>query len=227
LAHGLFSDSSFDVEQADALRRLGHEVVPVDLRGHGRAAKPIYPSAYTFAGLADDVADAVGDRAVVAMGASLGAAAAVAFARGYPRQCRALILLHPAFLYGPRTELAEVAAAARRRGLAHVWGRITRHDQEALRRVVAQDEDAVLAAVEGLAADALLDGPADLAAVAQPTLIVALPGDLLHPGEIAEAYWRHIPTSRLIAETPGDDLLWDRPDDLAMQVDRFLTEVLS
>src|SRR5439155_346773 len=133
MAHGLFSDSSFDVAQADALRALGHEVVAVDLLGHGRADKPISPGAYTFVRLADDIA---------------------------------------------------------------------------------------------AAADALLDGPADLEAIAQPTLIVALPGDLLHPVEVAEAYWRHIPTSRLIAETPGDELLWDRPDDLAMQVDRFLREVL-
>src|SRR5439155_1344197 len=71
-----------------------------------------------------------------------------------------------------------------------------------------------------------LDGPTDLEAIAQPTLIVVLPGDLLHPVEVAEAYWHHIPTSRLIVETPGDGLLWDRPDDLALQVDRFLSEVL-
>ena len=226
MAHGLFSDSSFDVAQADALRALGHEVVAVDLLGHGRADKPISPGAYTFVRLADDIAAAVDGRRVVAMGGSLGAAAALAFARRYPRDCLALVLLHPAFLYGPREELSELAAAARRRGLLDVWRRLTRDDEEAVRRVEAQDELAVLAAVDGLAADALLDGPADLEAIAQPTLIVALPGDLLHPVEVAEAYWHHIPTSRLIVETPGDELLWDRPDDLALQVDRFLSEVL-
>jgi pimeloyl-ACP methyl ester carboxylesterase len=225
MAHGLFSDTSFDVAQADALRARGHQVIAVDLPGHGRSAgKPTDPAAYTFAALADAMAAAVGAAGpVVAMGGSLGAAAALAFARRHPARCQALVLLQPAFLYGPRPELAAAARAARGR-LPQFWAEVT-GDPRSAEQAAAQDEAAVLAAAQGLAADALLDGPADLAGIGQPTLLVGRPGDRAHPIEVAEAYWRHIPTSRLIVETPGDVALWDRPADLAAAVDRFLAEV--
>jgi pimeloyl-ACP methyl ester carboxylesterase len=67
---------------------------------------------------------------------------------------------------------------------------------------------------------------ADLAAVAAPTLLIASPGDPDRPIAVAEAHWRHIPTSRLVVETPGDVRLWERPHDLATRVTRFLREVL-
>lgn len=224
-SHGLFSDTSFDTAQAGALRAAGHEVRPVDLRGHGANPwKPHDPAAYTFDGLADDVAAAAGPGPVVAMGGSLGAAASLAFARRYPQRCSALVLLHPAFLYGPRVELVHVARLGRERGLVEVWRRVT-GDDEAVRRVAAQDEAAMLAAAEGLGRDTLLHGPDDLARVRQPALLVGMPGDKLHPMEVATAYWRLIPTSRLVTETPGDVPLWDRPADLADLVSRFLAEV--
>lgn len=229
LGHGLFSDTSFDTAQAAALRDAGHRVIAVDLRGHGRSpVRSRDPADYTFAALACDLAAALDASGVggpvVAMGGSLGAAAALAFARRFPARCAALVLLQPAFLYGPRTELADIARLGRERGLVGLWRRVT-GDEEAVRRVAAQDEGAVLAAAEGLGRDALLDGPADLEAVTQPTLVVGTPGDKLHPMAIATEHWRRIPTSRLVTETPGDVPLWDRPADLAEQVTRFLREV--
>ena len=69
--------------------------------------------------------------------------------------------------------------------------------------------------------------PAVLARIVAPTLVIAAPGDRLRPVSVAESHWRHIPTSRLIVETPGDVRLWERPDDLATRVTRFLREVLA
>jgi pimeloyl-ACP methyl ester carboxylesterase len=168
-----------------ALRAAGHDVVVVALDG-----------ADTFTDLADQVASAVNGQTVVAMGVSVGSAAALAFARHHSDRCAALVLVHPVFLYGPRPELADAA------------------------------DRAALSLVAALAKDSLLERPDDLAAISQPTLVVGRPGEALHPIEVAEAYWRTIPTSRLVVETPGDVPLLDRPDDLAATVDRFLAEVL-
>src|SRR4051812_9132226 len=170
---------------AGALRSGGHDVVTVPI------------DADTFAGLAAEVAAATDGRAVVAMGVSIGSAAALAFARHQPERCLALVLVHPVFLYGPRPELADAA------------------------------DRAALSLVAALAKDSLLERPEDLGSIGQPTLVVGRPGEALHPIEVAEAYWRTIPKSRLVVETPGDVALLDRPDDLAATVDRFLAEVLA
>ena len=174
------------------------------------------PDSYTFAALADAFGD---ERDVVAVGGSLGSAAALAFARRHPDRCVALVLLHPVVLYGPRRDLVDLAGAVRRHGLSPTWQRLFAADPP------GRDPDVVAAALEGLGRDALLAGPDDLAAVAAPTLVIASAGDALHAMEIAAAYWRLIPTTRMINEVPGDVPLWDRPADLAARIESFLREV--
>lgn len=174
------------------------------------------PASYTFAALADafgvDSADGV-----VAVGGSLASAAAIAFARRTPERCTALVLLHPVVLYGRRAELADLSAAVRRHGVDETWRRLFPSDD-------APERDPA-AALEGLGDDVLLDGPDDLAAIAAPTLLISRAGDPLHAMEIATAYWRTIPTTRMINEVPGDVALWDRPADLAARIVDFLREV--
>jgi pimeloyl-ACP methyl ester carboxylesterase len=202
---------------AAALRADGHDAVVVD------PFTSTDPLAYTFAALADAVAGATVGRPAVALGASLGAGAALAFARHHPDRCQALILFQPVFLYGTRDELREIAGVARQVGaVAPVWQRLFGGDA----RLPDHDDAVVLAALDGLGNDVLIHGPDDLAAVTQPTLLVARAGDALHAMEVATAYWRHIPTTRMVNEVPGDVPFWDRPADLAALVDRFLAEVL-
>jgi len=220
LVHGYLGSAALATAQAEALAAQGLDVVSVTLH----ADKPLDPKSYTFEGLAAMVDVALGDRSgVVAMGASIGAAAAMAFAREHRDRCSAMVLITPAFLYGPRRDLAEIAHMGRDRGLDWVVDHVAGAD--GLRRIDHDDEAAALAALEGLAKCSFLNGRKDLVAVTQPTLIIGMPGDAVHPVEVAEAYWRHIPTSRLITLTPGDVPLWDRPDDLADTVVRFLNEV--
>lgn len=215
LCEGLLAGSV--APAAAALEREGHEAIVVD------PFTSTDPASYTFAALADTVADATGGRPAVALGASLGAGAAVALARRRPECCLALALFQPVFLYGARTELRDLAGVARRLGaFAPVWQRLFGSDA----RPPAHDDALVLAALEGLGSDALLEGPDDLRSIAQPTLLVARAGDALHAMEVATAYWRHIPTTRMVNEVPGDVPFWDRPADLAVLVDRFLAEVL-
>jgi pimeloyl-ACP methyl ester carboxylesterase len=177
------------------------------------------PESYTFAALAAAFDD--GPDPVVAVGGSLGSAAALAFARRRPDRCAALVLLHPVVLYGRRTDLVDLATAIRDRGIQGVWRALFAPDGP----VPGRDGSVVAAALDGVGHDVLLDGPADLAAVAAPTLLVARAGDPLHAMEIATAYWRLIPTTRMVNEVPGDGALWDRPTDLAARITSFLREV--
>jgi len=74
-----------------------HRCVSLDLRGHGRSAKP--EQDYTIAGYADDVAWIIGelglDRPVV-IGHSLGGAVALQLAADHPGVARAVVLDDPA-----------------------------------------------------------------------------------------------------------------------------------
>lgn len=178
------------------------------------------PASYRFAALADTLVDGR-EGPVVAVGGSLGSAAALALARHRPERCAALVLLHPVVLYGRRAELVDLAAAVRRRGLGATWSRLFGDAEPA----PARDASIVAAALEGLGDDVLLEGPADLRSVAAPTLLIARAGDPLHAMEVATAYWRLIPTTRMLNETPGDVALWDRPGDLAARITSFLREV--
>lgn len=176
------------------------------------------PDSYRFASLAGAF-DRGGD--VVAVGGSVGSAAALAFALAHPERCAGLVLLHPIVLYGRRAELVELATAIRARGVETVWRTVFGDDVA----VPHRDATVVAAALEGIGNDVLLDGPDDLRRIAAPTLLVARAGDPLHAMEIATAYWRLIPTTRMVNEVPGDVALWDRPAELAARIDRFLHEV--
>jgi pimeloyl-ACP methyl ester carboxylesterase len=210
VCEGLLRGRAHDL--AAALTDAGHLAVYVD------PFTSDDPASYTFDALADAFDGAAGvDDAVVAVGGSLATAGAVAFARRAPARCAALVLLHPVVLYGPRAELVDLATAVRRHGVEETWRRLFTHD-------APPDRDPA-AALEGLGRDVLLDGPDDLAAIAAPTLLFARAGDALHAMDVATAYWRTIPTTRMINEVPGDVPLWDRPADLATRIGEFLREV--
>jgi pimeloyl-ACP methyl ester carboxylesterase len=202
-------------ELAAALVDDGHDAVYVDPFTSDDAAS------YSFDALADAFdagAGSAGD-GVVAVGGSLASAGALAFARRAPDRCAALVVLHPIVLYGRRTDLVDLAAAVRRHGVDDTWRRLFPDDTPPTRDPAP--------ALEGLGGDVLLDGPDDLAAIAAPTLLVARAGDPLHAMEVATAYWRTIPTTRMINEVPGDVPLWDRPADLAGRIGSFLGEVMA
>lgn len=210
VCEGLLRGRAHDL--AAALVGDGHRAVYVDPFTSDDSAS------YTFDALADafDLADDL-DAGIVAVGGSLASAGALAFARREPDRCAALVLLHPVVLYGPRTELVGLAAAVRRHGVERTWRRLFAHDQPPERDPTA--------ALEGLGGDVLLDRPDELAAITQPTLLIARAGDALHAMDVATAYWRTMPTTRMINEVPGDVPLWDRPADLAARIGDFLREV--
>jgi len=101
LAHGFGGSARNFRAQARSLSDAWR-VVTWDARGHARSDAPRDPAAYSLAALGEDVGRVLesqrasepkrpGERAIVG-GLSLGAAAALAFARAQPERVRALIL---------------------------------------------------------------------------------------------------------------------------------------
>src|SRR5262249_3546514 len=122
LVHGPLDRRALAEEHAAALRRSGLDVVLVDGTGT------------TFEALAEQVvAGLAGAPDAVGMGASVGAAAALAFARRHAEACAALVLVTPPFLYGPRPELGDIARLGLDRGLDWVVGQVS--GTESLRRI--------------------------------------------------------------------------------------------
>lgn len=93
LLHGFaasFDRTWRDNGWVDLLADLGREVIAVDLLGHGDNAKPHEPGAY--AALEDEVAAALPDRPVDAVGFSLGARVLLGVAAEDPRRFRRIVV---------------------------------------------------------------------------------------------------------------------------------------
>lgn len=100
LIHSLAMDRQFWEPVVERL--AAHtSVLTLDCRGHGRSDKPAGP--YTVELMADDVADlmdTIGWESAMIAGASMGGCIALAFAKAYPRQTKALGLIDTTAWYG-------------------------------------------------------------------------------------------------------------------------------
>jgi pimeloyl-ACP methyl ester carboxylesterase len=101
LLHGVGCDHSFMAPQFDAFRGT-HQVVAVDLRGHGRSDKP--QQDYTIAAFADDLAWALRELALerpVVVGHSMGGAIGLELAAEQSERLAGVVLLDTAMLPSP------------------------------------------------------------------------------------------------------------------------------
>jgi pimeloyl-ACP methyl ester carboxylesterase len=99
LVHGLASNARLWDGTAARLTALGHPVVTVDLRGHGRSSKP--DDGYEVATVAGDLAEVIDhlrlDHPVV-VGQSWGGNVALELAAGWPDRIRAIALVDGGWL---------------------------------------------------------------------------------------------------------------------------------
>lgn len=186
LAHGLGGSARNFRPQA---RRFSGawQVVTLDLRGHARSEAPDDPAAYTLDALAGDLGRVLDDRGVeraVVGGLSLGAAAALGFARTAPRRVRGLVLASPPARGGFARVARDFADAIERDGLAaagarYVWGPDSGLDARAAGLVrqgfLEHPPHAIAHLLRGVVAE--LPDPAELAprlaGLRVPTLLVA------------------------------------------------------
>lgn len=129
LAHGLGGSARNFRPQVRALADA-FRVVTFDLRGHARSEAPADAGAYTLEALARDLGRVLDDQGVARAavgGLSLGAAAALAFARTRPERVRGLVLASYPARGGFGRVARAFADAIEREGLAaagarYVWG---------------------------------------------------------------------------------------------------------
>ncbi|MFI2230047.1 bifunctional 3-oxoadipate enol-lactonase/4-carboxymuconolactone decarboxylase PcaDC [Nocardia testacea] len=195
LLGSLGSDRSMWDPQVAALT-ADHEVLAVELRGHGES--PVPAGDYTVAELAGDVLallDRLGRHAVHLVGLSLGGAVAQRIAAHHPTRVRTLTLLCTAAKFGTPQAWLDRAAAVRAEGTGSLADAVVSRwftDGLAARdpELIARSRAMVTATPdEGYAACCVAlahwDGRPDLARITAPTLVIAgaqdpatTPGDM-------------------------------------------------
>lgn len=216
---------------------VGGTRVFFDFRGHGASGVPA-DADWSYAALSRDlraVADATG--ATRAVGVSMGAAAILGVLAGTPDRFERCVLLLPAILDQPRTDVA----AGR---LGQVAQRIEAGDVEAVAELLLtemprelRDSPAVRGYVAERAAQLSGRGVAGLvralatsqpvrdrvllAAVAAPCLVIGQERDDTHPARIAREIAATLPNARLhVFDEPGG--LWTHRAALRRLVPEFL-----
>jgi 3-oxoadipate enol-lactonase len=217
-AHGLTSSRA--AEDATALfpwREIdGLRTIRYDARGHGSSPGPADPASYEWPALALDlvaVLDASGlDRCAIG-GASMGCVTALGATLIVPQRIERLVLVTPPTAWNSRPAqravYEEAARLVERRGIDELI-ELSRGEtppavlgdagalvhQAGLEQIAAMNPD-VLAAILRGAAVSDLPPPGVLAAVTQPTLVLAWVDDAGHPVSTAEILADTLPAADL------------------------------
>ncbi|MGN6742033.1 MAG: alpha/beta fold hydrolase [Amnibacterium sp.] len=228
VAHSLATSRQWEDEAAvfdwTPVTAAGSRLVRYDTRGHGESTGEPDPEQYRWSFLAGDLlalaAEVSADRPVDALGESTGCGVVVRAALQAPDRFRRLVLAAPPTSFESRAAQAELYLAAAEmielRGV-EAWQRlvsvappapILREGGWTRSPHVAVRDRLVPSVLRGAAASTFPDGAA-LAAVTQPTLILAWETDFSHPLETAEFLAEHLPNAVLeVARTPDDIRGW-------------------
>jgi len=216
-----------------------HEVVRVDLRGHGDS--PVTPGPCTMADLADDVVavlDARGLDSAHVVGLSLGGMVGLQLGIHHPQRVRSLALLCTSARLGPRDGWLDRAALVRAHGTTAVASSVvgrwltpdyaaTHPDEtEAFTRMVADTPaEGYAAACEAIADHDLL---AELSRVAAPTLAIAGRDDPAIGPEHLHAIADAVPDGEYFEVAPAAHLAsWERSTEVNAALRTHLTNARS
>ena len=230
LCHGLTATRRYVVHGSRLLPRRGFEAISYDARGHGESDPAPAGSGYSYAELADDLAEVVeqrggGGRYVLA-GHSMGAHTLTAAALAAPDRVGALVIIGPTFLGTPLTDEQMAYWEALADGLQQggVDGFIEAYDRdldpewrETLLRI-ARDRlslhrhpEAVAAALREVPRSRPFEDLSELEFLDLPALVVASrdEADPGHPYTVAEQWAGRLPRATLVSEEPGaSPLAW-------------------
>lgn len=234
LIHGLGSYAGDWSDQIEALS-AAFRVIAIDLRGHGRSARPAGP--YSVPLFAADVAAlirALGAGPAHIVGLSLGGAVAFQLAVDAPALVRSLVIINsgPSFIVNRQIRIALFVRLflLKVAGLERVGGMIVkrlfpRPDQEPLRRAflehfVTNDRRAYEASTRALVGWTVADR---LTAITCPVLVISGDRDYT-PVSMKEEYVARLPHARLaVIEDAGHACTLERPDAVNRVLETFLT----
>jgi pimeloyl-ACP methyl ester carboxylesterase len=224
LLHGFTSSIEQNWVERDWVELLtagGHQVIGVDLRGHGRSSKPYRPEHYETALLASDVVrvfDELGVTRSDLFGFSMGAGVALQLVMDAPARIRRLVICGI--------------------GDAAIRGRHDPREIDEIRGALAADDPRVVTSPLGQRIRAAAErGDNDLEALAAMTRGGGWPGDLIDPSPVdlpvllgvsgRDKYMRG--TTRLLELLPHAEVVTvaDAAHTMILSDDRFRHAVLS
>jgi pimeloyl-ACP methyl ester carboxylesterase len=231
LCHGITATRHSVIHGSRALERAGHAVIVYDARGHGESDPAPAGECYGYPELVGDlesvVDTAVGERAFVLAGHSMGAHTAIAYALRHPQRLAGLVAIGPAYdgtipaeslsyWDGLAAALEEdgvegfVAYIDRAQRIDPAWrGSVLRFTRERMLR--HRHLDAIARALREVARSRPFGTIERLESIEVPALVVASHDDADpgHPYSIAAAYAEHLPRARLVSEAKGESpLAW-------------------
>jgi len=241
LLHGVTATRRYVVQGSKALARAGYRQLAYDARGHGRSDPAPDGEGYAYPHLVADLeavaAAEIGERRFVAVGHSMGAHTAVAYALEHPDRLAALVLAGPA--YAGSIDTAAIAGWDRLAdGLQHggVDGFMEAFDRnldprwrETVLRFTRQrmlehlHPEALGRALREVPRSAPFEALSELEFVDLPALVVASHdvADPGHPYAVAAAYAERLPRSRLVSEEEGSSPLAWQGGRLAREIATF------
>lgn len=239
LVHGLLLDAHLSRALAMALAGSGaHQVVLLELLGHGRSDRPVDPSLHRIDSYAQQVVALLDhlevDEAVIG-GTSLGANVALQAAAAAPERVRGLILEMPVLEWaGPAAAalfvplllgvrfgrpVAELVTAVVRRLPRTRIGPLDTFLNAASMRPAE-----IAAVLHGIVIGPLAPRVDERRVIQVPSLIVGHRRDALHPFSDAEHLAEQLPNDRLIRARSAFELR-TRPTRLTGEICAFLDEV--
>jgi pimeloyl-ACP methyl ester carboxylesterase len=226
--HGAQNDHSVWTAQARALAQQGHDVLAVDLPGHGRSAGPALATVEDMAAWLLAFLDAAGIQRVLLAGHSMGSLVALEAAYRSPARLRGLALLGSTWPMKVSDALLEMArtdeAAAidmvnlwSHAGIApsppgHPRGFWVPGAARRLMQRLSQLNPAQLFHTDFVACNTYANGGTAAQAIACPALFVQGRRDVMTPPRSAQALVAAIPHARLAAIDCGHALMTEQPD---------------
>jgi pimeloyl-ACP methyl ester carboxylesterase len=241
LLHGVTATRRYVVHGSKALARAGYRQLAYDARGHGRSDPAPEAEGYAYPELVADLdavaAAEIGERRFVAVGHSMGAHTAVAYALEHPDRLAALVLAGPAYAGSVDADAIEgwdrLADGLERGGVDGFMDAFDRNLDPRWRETVLRftrqrmlqhlHPEALVRALREVPRSAPFDSLSDLEFIDLPSLVVASHdvADPGHPYAVAAAYAAKLPRSRLVSEDEGSSPLAWQGGRLAREIASF------
>jgi len=245
LIHGLLNNTDMADAMGETPKYLADRfrLINYDTRGHGRSGYTTNPADYIWDGLAEDLHELLrhlGIQRATLWGGSVGGGTALVFALRHPEMVERLILRPPppigqqasafsASLFGGLSLLIEGLGLEKAVDIAlalRPWAGLKEASPEIFAWIrnwlMSQNEEGIVYAIRGIVLGPELPHQR-FHEIKVPTLILAHPGDDLHPVASAEAVHRAIEGSRLVV-APSIIHYQQHPEELVALVEGFLSD---